>query len=75
MLQHEDLPPRSDFEELTQLTTSDEGPDPPTDLAVGPERGHVRNGDALRDLFTRTHPSDRVSVRLQRDLRLSPDPP
>jgi hypothetical protein len=75
MLQHEDLASRSDLEELTELTASDEGPDPPTDLPVGPERGHVRDGDALRDLLTRTHPSDRGGVRLQRDLGLPPDPP
>ena len=75
VLQHEDLASRSDLEELGQWTTSDEGPDPPTDVAVGPERGHVRNGEALRDLLTRTHPSDRGGVRLQRDLGLPADAP
>ncbi len=40
----EDLASRPDLEELRELTTPDEGPDPRTDLAVGPERGNVRNG-------------------------------
>ncbi len=44
VLQREDLASRADLEEFGELTTPDEGPNPPTDLAVGPERDHVRNG-------------------------------